>query len=187
MLVLSGQVEEVRRLVAIDHATGDIFAQDVEALVNTVNCKGVMGRGIALEFKKRYPDNFKEYKAACDRGDVKPGQMFIFEMEPINPQLDLFSASSGHELTQSSTPRLIVNFPTKRHWRAKSRMEDIDSGLEALRQEIVDRNIKSIAIPPLGCGLGGLKWDDVRPRIESMLNEVDGLHAVILEPGGYAG
>lgn len=186
MLVLSGQVAEARLLVAIDRATGDIFAQDVEALVNTVNCKGVMGRGIALEFKKRFPENFKEYKAACDRGEVKPGQMFIFEMEPINPQLDLFPSSNGDELTQRITPRLIVNFPTKRHWRAKSRMEDIDSGLEALRQEIVDRDIKSIAIPPLGCGLGGLRWDDVRPRIESMLHEIEGLHAVVLEPGGYA-
>ncbi len=143
-----------------------------------------MGRGIALEFKKRYPANFKEYKAACERGEVKPGQMFIFEMEPDNPQLELFPSSNGSEINQRNNPRFIINFPTKLHWRAKSRIEDIDSGLQALYKEIVDRKIQSIAIPPLGCGLGGLQWDDVRPRIEKMLNEIEDIHAVILDPGG---
>ena len=173
--------------MTIEHAIGDIFTTNVEALVNTVNCKGVMGRGIALQFKKRFPQNFKKYRAACERGEVQPGRMFIFEMTPNNPQLELLPLSNGRDVNQQLNPRYIVNFPTKRHWRAKTRMEDIDSGLKALHKEIVDRKIQSIAIPPLGCGLGGLQWDDVRPRIEAMLDEIDGIHAVILEPGGASG
>lgn len=175
--------------MAIERATGDIFAQGVEALVNTVNCKGVMGRGIALEFKKRYPKNFQAYQEACTRDEVQPGKMFVFELEPTCRQPALSSMTDDRDTEQPPKPRYIINFPTKRHWRAKSLMEDIDSGLDALRQEIVDRDIKSIAIPPLGCGLGGLQWDDVRPRIAEMLDKIsDGdIDAVILEPGGYAG
>ena len=147
-----------------------------------------MGRGIALEFKKRYPKNFQAYKEACTRDEVQPGKMFVFELEPAYQQPALASMGVDQESEQPPKPRYIINFPTKRHWRAKSRMEDIDSGLDALRQEIVDRKIKSIAIPPLGCGLGGLQWDDVRPRIAEMLAKIsDGdIDAVILEPGGYA-
>ena len=121
----------------IQYTQGDILQAEVEALVNTVNCVGVMGRGIALLFKKALPDNFKAYAAACKRGEVLPGRMFVFE--------------TGRLIQ----PYYIINFPTKRHWRGKSRIEDIESGLAALVKEIQLRNIRSIAIPPLGSGLGG--------------------------------
>jgi len=129
----------------------DILRADAEALVNTVNCVGFMGRGIAAQFKRAFPENFKSYETACKRKEVMPGKMHVF----VTGQL--------------TNPRFIINFPTKRHWRGKSRIEDIDSGLKALVKEVQERNIKSIAVPPLGCGLGGLDWQDVRPRIERAL------------------
>ena len=145
--------------------TGDIFEENAEALVNSVNCVGVMGRGIALQFKNRFPENFKSYAKACKRDEVKPGQMFVFE--------------TG----QLTNPHYIINFPTKRHWRGKSRMEDIEAGLEALVQEVKKRNIQSIAIPPLASDLGGLNWADVRPRIEKALQDTDILSIMLFEPG----
>lgn len=145
---------------------GDILKADAEVLVNTVNCVGVMGRGIALQFKNTFPDNFKAYEAACRRGEVQPGRMFVFD--------------TG-ELTW---PRYIINFPTKRHWRGKSRIEDIQAGLEALVAEIRARNVRSIAIPPLGSGLGGLDWAKVRPLIESALATLPEVDALVFEPGG---
>ena len=138
----------------------------MEALVNTVNCVGVMGRGIALQFKRMLPENFRAYAEACRREEVRPGRMFVYESDKM------------------INPRYIINFPTKRHWRGKSRMEHIDAGLVALVQEIADRNIHSIAIPPLGSSLGGLNWTEVRPRIESALGGIDGLTVLLLEPGG---
>ena len=152
----------------IEYRTGDILAEDVEALVNTVNCVGVMGRGIALQFKNAFPANFVAYEAACRRGAVQPGRMFVFE--------------TG----QLTNPRYIVNFPTKRHWRGKSRIEDIDTGLVALVEDVRRLGIRSIAVPPLGSGLGGLDWRDVRPRIERALAGIDGLRVVVYEPGGSA-
>lgn len=149
----------------IEYKTGDIIAEEAEALVNTVNCVGVMGRGIALQFKKAFPENFASYASACKRGNVQPGRMHVFE-------------------TGQFYPHYIINFPTKRHWRGKSRMEDIDAGLIALAQEIRERNIRSIAIPPLGSGLGGLDWSKVRPRIESVLREFGDLKVIVFEPGG---
>jgi O-acetyl-ADP-ribose deacetylase (regulator of RNase III) len=148
----------------IEFTTGDILGADAEALVNTVNCVGIMGRGIALQFKNRFPANFKAYAAACAREEVQPGRMFVFET---------------HTLTN---PKFIVNFPTKRHWKGKSRMEDIDSGLVALAEEIRARGIRSIAIPPLGSGLGGLNWADVRPRIEAALRGINDLTVIVFEP-----
>ena len=124
----------------IRSVTGDILESSAEALVNTVNCVGVMGRGIALQFKKTFPDNFREYVAACRRGELKPGRMGVFE--------------TG----EASGPRYIINFPTKRHWRGKSRIEDIDAGLKALVVEVQARGIRSIAIPPLGSGLSNSKF-----------------------------
>lgn len=147
--------------------TGDILNADAEALVNTVNCVGVMGRGVALQFKNAFPENFRAYKAACDRGEVEPGRMFVFETGEL------------------SNPRYIVNFPTKRHWRGKSRIEDIASGLDALAAEIRERGIRSIALPPLGSGLGGLDWaGEVRPLIEEKLRDFDGLDVLVFEPDG---
>jgi O-acetyl-ADP-ribose deacetylase (regulator of RNase III) len=151
-------------MAMIEFKTGDILKEDAEALVNTVNCVGVMGRGIALQFKNVFPENFKAYEAACAREEVEPGRMFVFEQ---------------HQLTG---PKFIINFPTKRHWRGKSRMADIDSGLKALVQEIRARGIRSIAIPPLGAGLGGLDWAEVRPRIVEALRGLDDLHVTIFEP-----
>ena len=150
----------------IEFTTGDILRADAEALVNTVNCVGIMGRGVALQFRNAFPANFKAYEAACAREEVQPGKMFVFETR---------------ELTG---PKFIINFPTKRHWRGKSRMEDIDSGLKALVEEVRTRGIRSIAIPPLGSGLGGLNWADVRPRIEVALRGVNDLHVIIFGPDG---
>ncbi len=151
----------------IEYKTGDILAEDAEVIVNTVNCVGVMGRGIALQFKNAFPENFRDYAAACKRGEVQPGRMFVF--------------STGRQLIN---PRLIINFPTKRHWRGKSRMEDIESGLKSLKAVIVNSNIRSIAIPPLGSGLGGLDWSKVRTRIERELADLDDVRIVVFEPMG---
>jgi O-acetyl-ADP-ribose deacetylase (regulator of RNase III) len=145
---------------------GDILRADAEALVNTVNCVGIMGRGIALQFKRAYPANFKAYAAACKREEVRPGRMFVFD--------------TG-ELTN---PRYIINFPTKVHWRGRSRLEHIEAGLDALVDEIKTREIRSIAIPPLGSGLGGLDWAEVRPLIELAIAEVPDVDVMVFEPVG---
>lgn len=147
-------------------AQGDILKADAEALVNTVNCVGVMGRGIALQFKRAYPANFKAYAAACERKEIQPGRMFVFD--------------TG-ELTN---PRYIINFPTKVHWRGKSRIEHIEAGLDALVAEIKAHEIKSIAVPPLGSGLGGLDWAEVKPLIERAMASVPQVDVVVYEPVG---
>ena len=150
----------------ITYKTGDILTEATEALVNTVNCVGVMGRGVALQFKRAFPDNFKAYAARCKRDEMRPGRVFVFETGAMVP------------------PRYIINFPTKRHWRGKSRLEDIESGLESLAREIRSRGIRSISIPPLGSGLGGLHWPSVRTRMEEALGVLDDVEIVIFEPGG---
>lgn len=150
----------------IDYRSGDVLTEDAEALVNSVNCVGIMGRGIALQFKKAFPENFEAYKAACRRSEVQPGRMFVFET---------------HRMTN---PRYIINFPTKRHWRGKSRLKDIEDGLIALVDEIRTRGIRSVAIPPLGSGLGGLVWSDIRERIERALGTLTDTRVVVFEPEG---
>ena len=150
----------------IEYKCGDILREDAEALINTVNCVGIMGRGIALQFKNAFPENFKAYAAACNNEEVQPGRMFVFE--------------TG----QLTNPRYIINFPTKRHWRGKSRLIDIEDGLKALVDTILRYNIHSIAIPPLGSGLGGLDWSEVRPRIEAALQPLTGVQVIIYEPNG---
>lgn len=150
----------------IEYTGGNILHADAEALVNTVNCVGVMGRGIALQFKNAYPKNFKAYEAACQRQEVQPGRMFVYATGEL------------------ANPRFIINFPTKRHWRGNSRMEDIESGLIDLVEVIRRNNIQSIAIPPLGSGLGGLEWDDVRPRIEKALAALPQVKVLLYEPKG---
>jgi O-acetyl-ADP-ribose deacetylase (regulator of RNase III) len=149
----------------MEFTTGDILRSDAEALVNTVNCVGIMGRGIALQFKEKFPANFKAYAVACERGDLQPGRMLVFPTGWV------------------TGPKYIINFPTKRHWRGKSRIEDIESGLGSLRTEIQERGIRSIAIPPLGAGLGGLDWKQVRPRIEQALKALDEVRILVYEPG----
>ena len=150
----------------IEFTSGDILKDDSEAIVNTVNCVGIMGRGIALQFKNAWPENFRAYEAACKREEVQPGRMFVFDTE------------------QLTSPRYIINFPTKRHWRGKSRIEDIDAGLVALVRTITDRGLRSIAIPPLGSGLGGLDWTVVRPRIEAAMVALPDVRVRIYEPKG---
>jgi O-acetyl-ADP-ribose deacetylase (regulator of RNase III) len=145
---------------------GDILSADAEALVNTVNCVGVMGRGVALQFKRAFPDNFNKYEKACERGEVVPGRMFVVEN------------------TELTGPRFIINFPTKRDWKNKSRIADIESGLVAQVNEIRSRGIRSVALPPLGCGLGGLDWEDVRPRIESAMSALPEVEVILFEPAG---
>ncbi|MER6139290.1 macro domain-containing protein [Streptomyces sparsogenes] len=150
----------------IRHGTGNLLLADVDALVNTVNTVGIMGKGIALQFKRAYPSNYDDYKAACERGDVVVGRMHV------------------HALDQVGGPRFIVNFPTKRHWRSPSRIEDIAAGLVALRDEIVERGIKSIAVPPLGCGNGGLNWGAVEPMITRVLGNIPGVEVLVWQPSG---
>ncbi len=150
----------------IRYVSGDILKADTEALVNTVNCVGVMGRGIAFQFKNAFPDNFEAYKVACERGEVLPGHVFVHETGSLIP------------------PRYIINFPTKRHWRGKSRIEDIQTGLSALVDAIVAREIGSVAIPPLGSGLGGLDWSEVRPLIEKAMAVLPYVEVQVFEPSG---
>jgi O-acetyl-ADP-ribose deacetylase (regulator of RNase III) len=133
----------------IKYTRGNLLESKAEALVNTVNTVGVMGKGVALMFKSAYPENFKAYEAACRRNEVKVGHMFVTERQ----------AMLG--------PKWIINFPTKQHWRGKSKMEWIEAGLEDLKRVIAEKNIHSIAIPPLGSGNGGLNWLEVRARIEA--------------------
>jgi O-acetyl-ADP-ribose deacetylase (regulator of RNase III) len=149
----------------IEIKKGNILKQEADALVNTVNCVGVMGRGVALEFKKAFPENCKLYKDACKKGEVKPGSMFVFETNTL------------------VGPKFIINFPTKRHWKEKSRIGDISSGLVDLVKVLKERQICSVAIPPLGCGLGGLDWNVVKPMIEKSLVGLPDVHVVLFEPG----
>ena len=142
---------------------GDIFKEEVEAIVNPVNCVGVMGRGLALEFKKRFPENFKMYKESCLIGDVIPGRMLVTFGGCVKPY------------------RFIINFPTKRHWKDLSCLEDISLGLDRLRLGLINNEVKSIAIPALGCGLGSLKWWVVKELISSKLNNLD-VNIVVFEP-----
>jgi O-acetyl-ADP-ribose deacetylase (regulator of RNase III) len=149
----------------IEYKHGDIFDEDVEAIVNTVNCVGVMGRGLALQFKNRFPENFRSYEQACKRKEVLPGKMFVYETEML------------------TNPKYIINFPSKRHWRGASRIEDIESGLADLKEIIQGKHISSIAIPPLGCGLGGLNWNMVRGKIEKELIGLPDVKIIAYEPG----
>jgi O-acetyl-ADP-ribose deacetylase (regulator of RNase III)/uncharacterized protein YwgA len=135
--------------MAIILTQGDLLARtDVDAIVNTVNCVGVMGKGIALQFKKKWPTNFRVYAAACKTGQVKIGQMLVYQTGAL------------------ATPHYIINFPTKEHWRSPSRIEFIQAGLLDLVRQVTELGIRSIAIPPLGSGNGGLEWRQVKPLIE---------------------
>lgn len=145
---------------------GNILEAGTEALVNTVNTVGVMGKGIALQFKRAFPDNFQAYRRAYENGELEPGKIFVFETGRLTP------------------PRYVLNFPTKRHWRSKSRMEDIEAGLADLARLVDERQIRSVAIPPLGCGNGGLEWSEVRRRIERALSHLHEADVRLYEPAG---
>lgn len=149
----------------IEYRRDNLLEADAEALVNTVNTVGVMGKGIALQFKKKFPENFKAYARACKSGEVEIGKMFTFPLD------------------QLTNPRYIINFPTKQHWREKSRLEYVREGLDDLLREIERLGISSIAIPPLGCGNGGLDWEtEVRPLIEEAMARVPKVRAYVYEP-----
>lgn len=150
----------------IEQATGNLLQTDAEALVNTVNCVGFMGKGIALQFKQAWPENFENYAKACHAGEVRPGQMFIFE--------------TGRMVN----PKYIINFPTKRHWRGDSRIEDIESGLKALVRDVKRLGIRSVAVPPLGCGNGGLDWKDVGPLIHRAFDALPNVKVLMFSPKG---
>jgi O-acetyl-ADP-ribose deacetylase (regulator of RNase III) len=150
----------------IELTQGDILKADAEALVNTVNCVGVMGRGLALQFRKAFPENFKAYEAACKVHQVQPGKVFIYNLNRLY------------------NPRFIINFPTKRHWKDKSRIEDIRLGLTDPTSVIQQQQIRSVAIPPLGCGLGGLNWEEVRPLIIEAFQSVPEVAVLLFEPAG---
>ena len=148
----------------VEFTRGNLLEAQVEALVNTVNTVGVMGKGIALMFKEAFPDNFEAYKAACDAGKVELGQMFV------------------HERRALMGPRWIINFPTKQHWRGSTRIQWVESGLADLRRVIESRGISSVAVPPLGCGQGGLDWKSVRSLIVGTLGELQDVRVVVFEP-----
>ena len=141
---------------------GNIFTTEAQTIVNTVNCVGVMGKGLALQFKKRYPENFDDYRIFCEKGLLTIGNMFI--------------------TNQRAQPKYVINFPTKVHWRDKSKIEYIFQGLHDLKCYASLMQIKSIAIPPLGCGLGGLDWKDVKPLIIKAMESLPDVNVEIYEP-----
>ncbi len=143
---------------------GNLLEAEAEALVNTVNTVGVMGKGIALMFKERFPLNMTAYAKACKAKEVRTGKMFITEAGEL------------------MGPRWIVNFPTKQHWRAPSKMEWVVEGLQDLKRFIVEQQVRSIAIPPLGAGNGGLEWSDVKVEIEKALGDLTDVNIIIYEP-----
>lgn len=140
---------------------GNLLEADTEALVNTVNTVGVMGKGIALQFKERFPNNFKIYAEACKKRILKPGSMLTVKEHTFKGD------------------RWIINFPTKTEWFKKSQYSFIEEGLKDLAKTIEEKQIKSIAIPPLGCGNGGLKWEKVKPLFEQYLGRLSGVEIII--------
>ncbi len=150
----------------IREAHGNLLDADVEALVNTVNTVGVMGKGIALQFKRAYPDIFKAYERSAKKSEVRLGQMDV------------------HPTGALSGPRYVINFPTKKHWRARSRLDDIRTGLVDLVRVVDTLGIKSIAVPPLGCGNGGLDWSDVEPLISAAFDALPEVDVLVYPPEG---
>jgi O-acetyl-ADP-ribose deacetylase (regulator of RNase III) len=149
----------------IEFGAGNLLHTEVDALVNTVNTMGVMGKGMALQFKMAHPANFTAYKRACDNKDVRIGHMFVWDSHRTGPR------------------RFIINFPTKGHWRSKSRIEDIEAGLHDLVRCVTELGVTSIALPGPGCGNGGLNWNDVLPRIKKALDPLP-VRAIVYPPTG---
>jgi O-acetyl-ADP-ribose deacetylase (regulator of RNase III) len=147
----------------IEDASGDLFAAKVDALVNPVNTVGVMGRGLALAFKQKFPANYAAYRKACGAGDLNIGTMFVFDNTP-------------------ASPRWLINFPTKRHFRSASKLDDIHFGLVDLIEQIREHAITSVAMPALGCGLGGLDWADVRPVIVGAFSALPSTRVLLFAP-----
>jgi O-acetyl-ADP-ribose deacetylase (regulator of RNase III) len=148
----------------IRYTTGNLLAAEADALVNTVNTVGVMGKGIALMFKEAFPANYVAYEAACKAGDVEVGHMFVTERREL------------------MGPRWIINFPTKKHWRHPSKLDWVTDGLDDLKALIERLDIRSIALPPLGSGNGGLDWSVVRECIETKLSGLNDVDIIVYEP-----
>lgn len=148
----------------IKYTQGNVLAANTEALVATVNTMGVIGKGLAHQFKEKFPENFRAYVHACGTGDLRIGKVFVTE----NPR--------------EEGPRYLINFPTKEHWRHPSLMEYVDKGLVDLKRVIKELDIHSIAVPPLGAGVGGLEWEDVRRHIRKALEDIDDVEVVVYEP-----
>jgi O-acetyl-ADP-ribose deacetylase (regulator of RNase III) len=151
--------------MTVRYTRGDILrCSEVEAVVNPVNCVGVMGKGLALQFRKRWPENFAAYKIACDSGELQIGTVHI------------------HKLALPGRPSFIINLPTKVHWRDPSELDGVGRGVVSLARLLSDVGIRSVAIPALGCGLGGLAWVDVRPLLESTFKPMANVDALVFEP-----
>lgn len=150
--------------MTIERGHGNLLAAEVDALVNPVNTEGVMGKGLALQFKKAFPESFSAYERACKLGEVVTGRMNV--------------------VRRLASPRFIINFPTKRHWRNPSRLDYVRDGLRDLVDQVRALEVKSIAIPPLGCGNGGLDWREVRPLIVSAFEGLPDVRVVLFEPAG---
>jgi O-acetyl-ADP-ribose deacetylase (regulator of RNase III) len=148
----------------IEAGRGDLLVAEVDALVNPVNTVGVMGKGLALQFKRAFPDNYAVYRAACKAGEVELGRMLVVD-----------SGRPGQH-------RYLINFPTKGHWRSGSTLADVRAGLMDLVQVVRGRRITSIAVPALGCGLGGLRWHEVRPLIEAAFDEAPEVRVLLFPP-----
>lgn len=144
----------------VTYVQGDIFKSPAQVLTNTVNCVGVMGKGVALEFKNRYRGLFEDYRSRCDKQSVQPGKPYLWENDRYQ----------------------ILNFPTKRHWKDKSRLDDIEAGLKYLAENYSKMGIDSLAMPALGCGNGGLNWNDVKPLIDKYLGSIVDLDVYVYQP-----
>lgn len=143
----------------ITYIVGDIFQSSAQVLTNPVNCVGVMGKGLALEFKNRYPNLLEDYKARCNRNEVRLGVPYLWENDSVQ----------------------ILNFPTKRDWKENSVLKYIEDGLKYLAENYQKMGIQSLAMPPLGCGLGGLEWSEVYPLIEKYLRDIPDLEVYVYE------
>jgi O-acetyl-ADP-ribose deacetylase (regulator of RNase III) len=148
--------------VTIERGHGDLVTAQVDAIVNTVNTVGVMGKGLALQIKNAFPDVFSDYARACKQGTVEVGRM--------------------HVVKRTEPPSFVINFPTKKHWRNPSKLEYIQSGLADLVRQVRKLGIESIAIPPLGCGLGGLDWNEVKPLIVEAFGALPEVRVILFEP-----
>lgn len=146
--------------MVIKYTQGDIFDSKCQAIINTVNCEGKMGKGLAYQFKKKFPEMEQDYVKVCEHGELYPGKLHIYQENKF----------------------LIINFPTKNKWREKSKIEYIINGLKKLKEEIVKRDIKSVAIPPLGAGNGGLNWNEVKSEINRELLDMENVIFEVYEP-----
>lgn len=147
----------------VEFVKGDLFDAKVEALVNPVNTRGVMGKGVALEFKKRFPSNYYRYVEACKNNELSPGGLFVTRSEQDNP-------------------KWIVNVATKKHWKDKSDMNWIIFGLVHIKYFVLEENIETIAMPALGVGNGGLSWQDVKKQMIKSLPQLEDTEVFIYEP-----